>query len=376
MHGELESLSRRFAADGFWREGWVACRQTMHFDRGRLAPEAASRLSALEADLRPSSLSERVRAVVLGDRSGGLDLEDMDVEGDVTSEIERLEAIARWLGAAVAANAEVFAELLPELLRGGNRAWAFGRGLAGASPDVRATWARLVEGLERIALEQRNVQVLRGFLAELWEQDRDLAQHLLDSAFDQPALLVFMPVLHSAVELDERGVERLKRALSTGQVPVWMYRDLALGRTTDHLAGHVLKDLLLLIADRPDGFDVALGILFMRLFSDRSAQRQHEPELLEAGREFLQRVTFRRSNHRGDYELADVVKACLTGPDAGPIAADVAVRLRQAVAAHETIRLTTAICLALLEVQPGRPDALFAGERTSGWVSVFDALGP
>ena len=36
MHDELERLFRRFAADGFWREGWAACRQTMRFDRGRL----------------------------------------------------------------------------------------------------------------------------------------------------------------------------------------------------------------------------------------------------------------------------------------------------------------------------------------------------
>ena len=155
----------------------------------------------------------------MGDRSGGLDLEDMEVDGDPVRAAGRLEAIARALGSAVATDEEVFAELLPDLLRGGNRAWAFGCGLASASPDLRATWARLVEGLERMALEQRNVQVLRGFLAELWEKNRDLAQDLLDSAIDQPALAAFLPELHSAVSLDVRGVERLKRALSAGKVP-------------------------------------------------------------------------------------------------------------------------------------------------------------
>ena len=143
---------------------------------------------------------------------------------------------------------------------------------------------RLVEGLERIAPEQQNVQLLRGFLAELWQRDRSLARHLLDLAVGQPDLVVFLPVLQSAFELDEYGVKRLKRALSAGQVPVWTYRYLAFGRTTDHLAGDILKDLLLLIADQPEGFDVALEILDMRLYSDRSAQREHEPGLLEAGR--------------------------------------------------------------------------------------------
>ena len=135
MHDELESLCRRFAADGFWREGWAACRETMLFDNDRLTPEAISRLSALEADLRPSNLPERVRAVVLGDTSGGLDLEEIDAGDDGAGSTERLVAIARELGAAVAADDAAFAELLPDLVRGGNRAWAFGRGLAGASPD-------------------------------------------------------------------------------------------------------------------------------------------------------------------------------------------------------------------------------------------------
>jgi hypothetical protein len=375
MYGELEDLTRKFAADGFWREGWAACRQTIRFDRDRLTPEGSSRLTALEAELRPTNLPERVRAVVLGDRSGGLDLEDVELDGDIASEVERLEAIARQLGAAVAADETVFAG---DLVRGGNRARAFGRGLASASEDRRAIWAKLIEGLEQLPLQQRNVEVLRGFLAELWEQDRDLAQDLLDASLDHPDLVAFAPVLHSAVRLDARGVERLKRALNSGQVPVWMYRNLAGGRATDELAGGSLSDLLLLIAEQPDGFDVALEILFMRLYSDRSDKREHEPELLEAGRELLRGITFGRSNHRDDYNLAGVARACLTRPEFGPIAAEAATRLRRAVAAHETSASGNDDLLkALLGVQPiAVLDALFAdAERDQrGSVSVFDHL--
>jgi len=375
---DLDALSRRFAADGFWREGWVACRQTMRFDRDRLAPDSLSRLSALEAALRPSNLSDRVRAVVLGDRSGGLDLEDIDLEGDFASEFERLEAIATDLGTAVVADEAAFAGLLPDLLSGGNWAWAFGRGLAGASHNSHAIWSRLVEGLGQIPPEHRNVQVLRGFLAELWEQDRGHAQDLLDAALDEPTLVPLVPLLHSAVQLDARGVERLKRTLNADQVPVWMYRNLALGRTTDQLAGADLRDLLQLIADKPNGFEVALNVLFMRLYSDRSSQRQHEPELLEAGRELLRRIRFRRGNQRDDHELAAVVRACLTGPEAAPLAAEIAARLRRAVAAYETYSFDNDDMLkALLAVQPTAVlNALFEGddqEQREG-VDVFDHL--
>ncbi len=378
MLDELEGLSRRFAADGFWREGWAACRQTMFFNKERLKPDSSSRLSALEAALRPSNLSDRVRAVVLGDRLGGLDFEDIDPESDITNEFERLEAIATELGAAVAADEALFADLLPDLLRGGNRVWAFGRGLADASENRRDTWSRLVGELEQIPLEQRDVQVLRGFLSKLWEQERDLAQNLLDMALDQSTLIVFVPVLHSAVQLDARGVERLKRALISGQVPVWMYRNLAFGRTTDQLAGADLRDLLRLITEHSDGFDVALEILSMRFYSDRSAQKQYEPELLEAGRELLSRVRFRRANQNGDYRLAGIVRDCLTGPEAAALAAEVAGRLRRAVIANETYSFNNDHLLkALLSVQPVAVlDALFEGdadEQQLG-VDVFDHL--
>lgn len=378
MYGELERLSRRFGTNGFWCEGWVACRQTIKFHRDRLAPEDALRLRALESELKPSNLPERVRAVVLGNSLWGLDLEDMDPDGDLRGAHERLEAAARELGATVAADEMVFAELVPDLLCGGNGAWAFGRGLASASPNLRASWGMLVDGLDLIAPERRNVQVLRGFLFELWEQNWDLAQYLLDSALDQPALVTFLPMLHSAVALDDRGVERLKRALCTGQVSVSTYQSLALGRVTDHLDGDVLKDLLLLIADQPDGFNVALEILEMRLFSDRSAQRKLESKLLEAGRELLQRMTFHKNSQRDIYNLTDVVRVCLTGLEAGPIAAEVAARLRKAVMTGETYSFDNdGLLTALLEVQPAAVlDALFAGDEDDqqAGVHVFEYL--
>ena len=122
-----------------------------------------------------------------------------------------------------------------------------------------------------------------------------------------------------------------------------------------------------------------LDILNMRLYSDRSAQKKCEPALLEAGRELLQRVAFRQSNHRRDHDLADVVKTCLTGPDDAPIAAEIAVRLRRAVAAHETYSfLNTNLLGALFEVQPTAVlDALFAGEEKDyqAAVRVFQCLG-
>lgn len=366
MFGHLESLSRQFAADGFWREGWAACRKTLRFDRDRMTPDELSRLSALEADLKPANLPERVRAIVLVNTAGGLDLEDPDLQGDIASKLEKAETIATELGAAVATDDAAFSELLPDLLRGGSRAWAFGRGLASASEDSRATWSKLVEGLEQLPPEQRDVQVLVGYLAGLWEQDKYLVQDLLDATLKQPTLLKFIPVLSSAIQLDSRSVARMKQALNSGQVPIWQYRNLAFGRRTDPLAGSDLKDLILLIAEQPDGFDVALEILSMRLFSDRSAQKQYEPELLAVGREMLQRVRFKRRSEHDEHSLAEVVQTCLTGREAAPLAADFATRMRRAFVAYETSSFDNLeLMKALLKAQPTATlDALFEENGT------------
>jgi hypothetical protein len=376
VQDELDRLMRKLATDRFWREGWGACRETIYYDKTRLSPGSLLRLAALEIELRPSNLEDHVRAAILGDSGYEVGLGGDELEDDAVDEFERSGLIARQLGMAVVADDVVFTSVLPDLLSGGSGVWDFGRGLADGSEDRRATWQRLVAGLGHVVPEKRDVSVLRGFLAQLWEQDRGMAQEVLDAALDVPILATFVPVLHSAVQFDARGVERLKRALSSDQAPVWMYRNLAFGRATDGLAGADLRDLIVTIADKPNGLKVALEILHMRFHSDNAAGREHERELLEAGREFLLRVCFQRSDHRDDYQVAGIARVSFAALEAAPLAADVAVRLRQSVAAYQTSPFDHDHLLkALLTVQPiSVLDALFAGddsERQAG-IRVFD----
>lgn len=84
---------------------------------------------------------------------------------------------------------------------------------------------------------------------------------------------------------------------------------------------------------------------------------------------------------RDDYTLAEIVKTCLTGPDAGPIAIQVAGRLRQAIANRERYSVDTdALLSALLKAQPiAVLDALFSGEEDNqrAGLDLFEHLdGP
>lgn len=376
-YDQVENLSRMFAADGFWREGWFACKRTLRFNNAHMEPEVASRLSSLEAELKPSNIIEQVKAIALSNQSAGLDVELEASGDDFAGASERLQAKARELGEIVGTDDTLLEQLIPDTLRGGARAWTFGQGLAATSPQARVTWTRLVESLGQIPSEQLDIQVLRGFLAEVWVLDRTLAEDLLDTAMDEPALIRLFPLLQTAVMIDERGVSRLHRALDA-QAPISAFRYLSFGRVTDHVPAGPLKALLSRIADQPDGFDVALEILYMRVHSDRSSNRDMEPELLLAGQELLSRVIFGTDTSSQTYHLAEIAKACLAASDTGPIAADIAIRLRQAIANHESYSFNNEELLtALLEVQPVAVlDALFSGDekdRQAG-LQVFDYL--
>lgn len=365
MHPELEALSIRIASNCFWLDGWMGCRQTIRFDGSGFQSDLKSRLNALEVALRPTVLADKARAVIRGDWDGRTGPDELIAAPDATSTLQRTEALAVELGAAVAADDAVLAQILPNLLRGGTRAWAFGRGLASGSRDVPATWEKLVGETERTSREELDVRVLMGFLAALWESDRELAQQFLDAAFSSQALLPLLPLLNSSVALDGRSVERMKRALRCEQVPIRMFENLTYGGATAQLDARAFCDLLAHIADHPEGYYVALDILHMRMFADRANGRMVAPELLEAGRELLRRVTFQKRKTQDDYNLSQLVECCLTGPDAALVATDAVLAVLRAVESHQTYALECADFLsALAAAQPKAVlDAMFGGDE-------------
>lgn len=67
----LEKMAKAIVANGFWREGWIAVRQTQMFDGSAMSAESAARLEAIETILRPANLVENVRAIVMNRRGIG-----------------------------------------------------------------------------------------------------------------------------------------------------------------------------------------------------------------------------------------------------------------------------------------------------------------
>lgn len=338
VHGELERVCRTIAKGAFWREGWIAICQTLHYDGKGMAAAAKAKLQKLEGALRPSGLVQKVRAIVLSTGSHGLDLDDFDDEEEAVGTLDRPDRIAVALGRDVAHDPSALTTLAAELtsVQGAGRLWRFGQGMASAAPDPESIWTLLVDQFTATPERTRNAFLFRGFLQGLTERDATLANALLDSAVSHPALAAWFPELQASVMIDDQGVKRLHQSLRSGKAPVWQFNYLKFGRAADPIPGRELKKLLTELASKDGGFEVAVEILSQRLFSDRSQKRAINPELIAAGRQLLKQLAFSKRGKKDDHQIGELIKVCLSGPSADDDVKDICARLLAAIAARKT----------------------------------------
>jgi hypothetical protein len=383
---QLDQVVRDIAGKSFWRDGWVAARETRGYDGSAMSFELRARLTALEEFLRPKDLVNRVRGLVVGPPGGTIDLEDFEEEEDEDRADEertqptprprldysvraaRAAAAIRELGRDVAADENVFRILLPELMSGNDKERMFGEALAEATENPRATWDAIIA--QFAVKEDAGLALPGGFLQGLQKRDTALVDILLDEAVETPALAASLPLLQSVVTIDDRALARLHRALELGIAPVTRFYNLANGRACGNLPGPQFRDLVLAIARKPSGCPVGIEIISMRLYSDHEAKRETVPEVREAGRIVLGDFEFHRKDNRAareDHELGIVVRATLGGPHGAPVARQLCRKLIVAASKHD-IRAYDHDDLmnALLRVHtPDVLDELFSGDTKS-----------
>ena len=166
MLQELEEAVSKLASIG-WERGWVAIKQTLQFEGGKMPGDVRQRLRTLEQIAHPKTLVEQTKAVVLSSFVGGLDFGDTIEDTDVASAYDRADQLAKELGEKVGSDKEALNELLPSLVenRSGGRQWKFGEGLAAGNIGARLIWRALVDAYATSASHSRSISVLRGFYA-------------------------------------------------------------------------------------------------------------------------------------------------------------------------------------------------------------------
>lgn len=316
---QLEAIASEIATNHYWEEGWIAVRFALSQPSDAENAAAIERLRSFETRLRPRSIVDQVRAVVLLQREFDYVLMDDETETEtnkVMSAYERNYAAAEELGKAVGSDQAVFAALLPDLVKGNAaRLFPFGKGLALASGDSLRIWSQLTLAVAATDETKRNLEVFCGFLNGLSTVDHELTEALLETAIVHETLGVWFPYLQSSVVISPRGVDRLKKAASLGKARAGAFRFLGCRNRSDALSGDDLRIIVLSLAHQQSGFGAAIDILSMRFHSVGKQKAEFPSELTDAGRILLSNPDFSVRGSSYDYDLCSIATVCLDGAD-------------------------------------------------------------
>jgi len=333
---EMEELARDLSLQDGWADGWLALRHTIRFYIDRMSPEFAARTRALEFELRPHGLAQKIQAYVLSKSHGHFDLIDAEVgRDDSISAYEQASArvykAVEDLGREASTSSGTLIALLPELLSGsGHMNFWFGRGLAKGALDLERVWQQFCAVLKEIPVNERDLSLLRGFIEVVNELDPIKANIFLDAAIADPLLCAYFPGLQSAVQIDEAGAQRLVSSIAYGHVQARQFRSLMNGRVADSISLPAFKKILLGVTSLPDGDEVAVDVFVQRLHSIKCNKMEVDEETAALGRQLLVLCNFHSKNANHAYHVNEIGISCMRSEAAYEDALTIAKNLARA----------------------------------------------
>ena len=358
VNGELAALVRALAAEDGWPQGWIAVRMTLKYqrsDRDQLPAGSAEALQALAAELQPRDFGQRLDAYVLTSAGGTFEISAIEEDGTEAgwrTAAERAYRAAVDVGREAVLRPDLESSILPRVLRKGQgRQRAFGEGLGLGSVDRLRTWEELCRAFFSLAQEERSVEVLCGYLAQLRKSDPALGNSLLDSAANNTSFDAEFPLLNGCFDVDEEAAARLSKAAKKGMAKAWTYRNLSFGRQEDTVSPATFRRLVNDISTVEDGFPVAIDLLGMRLYILKVENLDSDTFAL--ARELVPRCGFDGRDANLDYHVGEVIRACFRGPQGAEAAKAASAAFVAALGSDETGAWTYInTAQALFEVQP------------------------
>ena len=159
----------------------------------------------------------------------------------------------------------------------------FGKGVASKCDDLQGLWVCLIEGLQLAGDQARQCNVLCGALEVIHNRDESLARQILDEAVQSFILRQFIVALHLMIPLKRADVERLLRSLDFEDTPLRQFGMLAWQCPPGTLSEADIGDLMLKMLDRPEGAEVVLDGLGMRLHVLKGDNPTLSPDLKRVG---------------------------------------------------------------------------------------------
>jgi hypothetical protein len=366
VRAALIALARTATTPDFHKSLWFEICETLAYDKDPGASVDRLALQQLEKDLRPVDSEDLFEAYVL---SPSWEWQDPD-GSDPTAAMTVAAARARALGARAAGNTADLDSQIPKLFSAGqDQSYSYGQGLASAQANaLKAGWRDLRRRLANSAEREPDVQVLRGYFAEVMMIDPGQAQLWLDEALDDAVLGRHFLNLQATAPIDGPAINRLVRALELGHVRPEAYIWLAGGRALYAVPIGDLQRLLLRLADARGGSAIAIDLFGMRLHGDKQMGAS-TPGLAELGRALLLKHSFEyKAAPNLEHHLGELADFCLRGPEGAPAARTAARRLKAAVLkglvhGYNHARLTS----ALFKRQPGVALSTFLDGVPKNW---------
>lgn len=343
----VADAARAVAADEYWPEGWAAVAHMEGFQNKNASDEDHDFLRALEHDLRPVCLKEKI--------AQRLRLQSWEIDALNTEMIEENALETRALGRALAVEPALLVELAPALATSGsNNAQVVGQGLADGAADLQALWDQLTAAMAGVERQKRQFGVLGGFLNAGQARDPAWTTSALDAAVYDDVLGEMFPYFQITVGIDDAGVERLHRALVGERPSTWQFSRLAHPGSLNEASPQNLSGLLRAVAGRPGGQDVVVEILSMQFHGSASAPDPgREAALVAYGRELLSEYRFSDNvNDYRTYHLQETIKKCLIDREAENAARSLIVNLRDGCTDYKRREEIENIICELMKVQP------------------------
>ena len=137
--------------------------------------------------------------------------------------------------------------------------------LIASCSDPHALWLDVAAHLEREGDATRLCQLLQGILEAIHERDPSLAEQILDLAVQSEGLRNFFVCLQFSVPLNRRVVQRLLDCLNFDDTPAFQFGQIAWQHPSNGLDDADIARVLLRVLDRPDGPQIVLDSLNMRV---------------------------------------------------------------------------------------------------------------
>lgn len=294
----VEKVVKRIceSVDGHWTEAQESLGHFLRFDSADHSVDVANRVKRLVEELEPESLASRVRFLVTEMPWGYPSGEDLEFD---ERDKRQLEAVSN-LATEIVAQPQLLNELLPQLSKGNHRnARSFGRSIAESEANPCEWFNPIRTAVIEVAEEERNYELLEGYLVGLSETAPDAVEIFKREAAASRQYAPVLPMICWHLGIRPSDVQLVVSALNAEMLPPQYLLQWTIGGKLEKVPARSLTSLFDLLLDmNADTYTIAVELLSMYGYPaiDRlNGLRRHVLKAAENVDRWPQSLTYRSS---------------------------------------------------------------------------------